>query len=32
MAAGETTVYLLGVQEDIIEKGTQELSKSWEGP
>lgn len=32
MAAGETTVYLLGVQEDIAEKGTQELSKSWEGP
>ena len=32
MAAGETTVYLLGIQEDIAEKGTQELSKSWEGP
>lgn len=25
-------MYLLGVQEDIAEKGTQELSRSWEGP
>ena len=32
MAAGETTMFLQAVQEDIAEKEKQEFLKSWEGP